>query len=147
MSLLRLSSPVSIATLLLVAASMSVTGSFACSNKSSSSQNDGGIGGAASGNTGGATGTGGSAAGTGGHVGTDAGPDVHADASGAGGAIVLPDAGPNNYTCAELLACCNSVTVPNLKTMCLQQYNATLPMGDTACGNTLFIIKAYGGCP
>ena len=147
MSLQRLSSPVSIATLLLVAASISMTGSFACSSNSTTSHNDGGTGGAASGNSGGSTGSGGSAAGTGGHAGTDAGPDVHADASGAGGAIVLPDAGPNNFTCAQLLTCCNSLPVPTLKTMCLQQYTATMAQGDAACGNTLFIIKAYGGCP
>ena len=55
-------------------------------------------------------------------TGTDAGADVRRR-SGAGGTIVIPDGGPNNFTCAELLACCNSGT-GTLKTMCLAQYNS-----------------------
>ena len=151
MNALRNFLPLSIAAFLLLASSM--TGSFGCSS-SSSSHNDGGVGGTTGGGAGGsaigtggsAAGTGGSAAGTGGHggvTGADAGIDV---LGGAGGTIVIPDGG-NNFTCADLLACCNSGTGV-LMTMCLNQYNLLMPMGNTACGNFLAGIKANSNlCP
>ena len=80
-------------------------------------------------------------------AGADVRGDVRADVSGAGGMIVLVDAAGNTFTCAQLLTCCNSITVANLKTACLNEYTTVMPGGNSACGNVLAQIKANGGCP
>jgi hypothetical protein len=124
----------------------STAGSLGCSSTSSQG---GGVGGARAG-TGGTDG--GTGAGVGGRGGTsDAGADVRgdvrADVSGAGGMIILVDAAGNNFTCAQLQTCCNSITVAALKTACLNGYTTVMPGGDSACGNVLAQIKANGVCP
>jgi hypothetical protein len=66
-------------------------------------------------------------------------------ATGTGGTVVLVDASGNSYTCANLLACCNSTTNTTLKNACLQQYNAANG-SDATCNNLLTQIKANNLC-
>ena len=149
MSALKFSLTLPLAALFL--ALSSTAGSLGCSSTSSHAD---GVGGARAG-TGGANG-GAGATGAGGRGGaTDAGADargdirgdVRADVSGAGGMIIFVDAAGNNFTCAQLLTCCNSITVASLKTACLNEYTTVMPAGDSMCGNVLTQIKANGGCP
>jgi hypothetical protein len=98
-----------------------------------------GTGGAMAG-AGGKTGTGGKT-GAGGSTATDAGP------TGAGGTIVMVDAAGNTFTCADLLACCNSIANAQGKALCLAQYNQLMSQGNMACGNLLAQIKANSVCP
>jgi hypothetical protein len=121
-----------------------------CSSSTTSSHPDGGLGGAsaASGGTTGSAGSTGAGGGIGGRGGaTDAGSDARA--SGAGGTIVIVDGSGTNYTCAQLLACCNSTTNVQAKTACIGEYNAVSPGGDAACNPVLASIKASlpGQCP
>jgi hypothetical protein len=97
-----------------------------------------GTGGAMAG-TGGNTGAGGKS-GTGGSTAIDAGP------SGTGGAIVMVDAAGNTFTCADLMACCNSITNAQGKALCLTQYNQLMSQGNMACGNLLAQLKANNVC-
>lgn len=142
----------------LLLALSSTAGSLGCSNTSSHGD---GVGGASAGSGGsggakgaaGATGAGGGAGGRGGT--TDAGADLRADgradaradASGAGGTFVIVDGSGTNYTCAQLLACCNSVTDAQAKSLCLTEYNTVSPGGDSSCNGILATIKRNGGCP
>jgi hypothetical protein len=104
-----------------------------------------GVGGAGGGA--GAKGTGGAVVtGTGGRGGSGAGGHVDAGTSGAGG-IILVDAAGNTFTCAQLLACCNSIASAQGKALCLQEYGTVMPQGNMACGNILAQIKANGVCP
>lgn len=96
----------------------------------------GGIGGAAGApGAGGMTGTGG--AGTGGMV------------AGTGGATGSGTGGAPSYTCADLLACCDSLTDASqaqLKAQCLAVYSSATT-GTTSCGAALAMIKVNGLCP
>jgi hypothetical protein len=129
--------------------------SLGCS--SVSSHVDGGGGGASAGigGTNGGAGTSGAGGSVGGRSGTtdaaadlraDVRSDVRGDVSGAGGMIVFVDASGNTLTCAQLLTCCNSIPIANLKTMCLAEYAAMMPNGNAACGNVLAQIQANGAC-
>jgi hypothetical protein len=102
-------------------------------------QSDAGTGGSSSGATGGRGGS----SGAGGMTGADAGIDVRSDANGAGGRIVLVDASGNTYTCADLLACCNTVTDTVLRAQCASVASAG---NASMCNNTLTQIKANGAC-
>jgi len=137
---------------------VSVVMSFAVACGSEHPSGDAGSGGADAGATGGrgaggangaggAKGTGGALAGAaGGRGGSGAGGHVDAGSSGAGG-IILVDAAGNTLTCAQLLACCNSITNAQGKALCLQEYGTVMPQGNMACGNILTQIKANGVCP
>ena len=96
------------------------------------------------GGTGGMTGSGGAVVGTGG---------AGAGGSGSGGAGIGGVTGAGgagaDYTCADLLACCDSLTGSSqaqLRAQCLAAYSSATT-GTTSCGSALAMIKINGLCP
>jgi hypothetical protein len=118
-----------------------VTIPLACSN--SKTAGDAGFSGSADS---GARGTGGAMAGTGGRTGTGGSTATDAGPTGTGGTVVMVDAAGNTFTCADLVACCNSITNAQGKALCLTQYNQLMSQGNMACGNLLAQIKANNVC-
>ncbi len=85
---------------------------------------------------GGLPGVGGTAGGgLGGHVGGTGGISGGAGSTGASG------------TCADLLACCNSIATASIKAQCMSEYSLLLPMGDATCGAAVSGLRSGGLCP
>jgi hypothetical protein len=49
-------------------------------------------------------------------------------------------------TCADLLACCNSLGDVTLKAVCLSEYNQNKGQGDSVCGTALAVLRQAGTC-
>jgi hypothetical protein len=137
----RISAGLSTATLCLVV-SLGV-GLVGCGGSSSHGDGSTGAGGAAGPSDGSAGGATGGHGGTSGAPGGDAGTDVagRLDAGNDLG-LVLVDARGNNFTCADLLACCNSITNATDKATCMQGYALASASGNASCNNVLTQIKA-----
>jgi hypothetical protein len=107
--------------------------------------------GGASGSSGGASGSGGvgtGSTGTGGTglIGLDGGiPGFDGSIPGFDGSFSL-DGLTIAGTCADLLACCNSLADATSKTDCLSAYNLAKPFGDTGCGAAYTGLKQGGTC-
>jgi hypothetical protein len=87
----------------------------------------------------GSSGSGGSSgAGTGGRAGGGSGGTSGGGTGGAGGATA-------GTACADLLACCNRSTNPQVMAGCMAQYTNVMAMGDSACAQALAILLP--ACP
>lgn len=68
-----------------------------------------------------------------------------ASLGGAGGSLTGAG-GATGYTCADLMACCDSLPAGPLKQQCLALYNGGNTMAGYTCGGILAMIKAGGTC-
>jgi hypothetical protein len=111
------------------------SGSGGASGASGGASGSGGVG------AGGSTGTGGA-----GLTGLDGGiPGFDGSIPGFDGSFSL-DGLTIAGTCADLLACCNSLADATAKTNCLSAYNTAKPFGDTFCGAAYSGLKQGGTC-